>query len=177
MTFKNIYDSLGLDRWTAADVVGVFDDDFNQLFPGARPLKASVKDDATFFKHPLEDSSNRTDHIIFSPIEVSMTLVVAGVDYESVYQQISQAFRSQTQLIVLTKVEAYDNMYIQSMPHEQTPGNFDAIVMVLGLVETKIAVTVAVFQPTEEADTNTVDRGQLEPVETENGSTLARWFL
>ena len=86
----------------AVDVVGVYDVNFNQVFPDGRPIKATVKEEATFFKHPLENSASRTDHIIFNPVEVSLSVILTGYQYRNVYQQIKQIFRAQTELIVQT---------------------------------------------------------------------------
>ena len=165
----------------AVDIVGVFDVDFNQVFPGARPLKASVSDEALFFKHPLESSATRTDHIIFQPVKIAMSMVMSGKDYKSVYQQVKQTYRNQDQLIVQTKTDTYENIYIQSMPHEESPGNFDSVVMNLMLEETQLAVTVITFIPEEQKDSDTKNRGQQEsstPTEAQEqrGSTLSRWF-
>lgn len=165
----------------AVDVVGVYDVDFNQVFPEARPLKASVSDEALFFKHPLESSATRTDHIIFQPIKISMPVMMSGEDYKSVYQQIKQIYRSQTQLIVQTKTDTYENIYIQSIPHEESAENFDSIIMNLMLEETQLAVTVITFAPESQSDSDTKNRGQQEsstPTEAQEqrGSTLSRWF-
>jgi hypothetical protein len=148
----------------AVDLVGVFDIDWNQVFPGARPLKAVVNDKATFFKHPLEDSSTRIDHIIFDPIEIVLSLIMYGFDYKQVYQQVKQKFKSQTQLIVQTKTDDYENMYIQAIPHEESPDNFDSVIMALKLYETKIAGTVVAFVPAIKTDSDTQNRGQQEPM-------------
>ena len=113
----------------AVDVVGVYDVDLNQVFPGARPLKATISDEATFFKHPLESSATRTDHIIFLPVKIAMSVMMTGEDYKSVYQQIKQIYRSQTQLIVQTKTDTYENIFIKSIPHEESPENYDSIIM------------------------------------------------
>ena len=165
----------------AVDVVGVYDVDFNQVFPDARPLKASVSNEALFFKHPLESSATRTDHIIFQPVKISMAVMMSGEDYKSVYQQIKQIYRSQTQLIVQTKTDTYENIYIQSIPHEESPENFDSIIMSLVLEETKLAVTEITFIPEVELDSNTKNRGQQESktptnAQEQRGSTLSRWF-
>ena len=165
----------------AVDVVGVYDVDFNQVFPDARPLKASVSDEATFFKHPLESSATRTDHIIFQPIKITMSVMMSGDDYKSVYQQIKQIYRNQIQLIVQTKTDTYEDIYIQSIPHEESPENYDSIIMNLALEETKVAVTEITFAPESEADNDTTSRGQQEPetpsnVQEQRGSTLSRWF-
>lgn len=165
----------------AVDVVGVYDTDFNQVFPDGRPMKASIKEDATFFKHPLESSATRTDHIIFNPVEVNLTVLLTGEQYRNIYQQIKQIFRAQTQLIVQTKTDTYENMYIKGIPHDETSESYDAVVMSLILDETQLAVTEVTFQPSNTADSSTSDRGQQEPkqptdAEQFRGSTLSRIF-
>ena len=165
----------------AIDVVGIFDINFNQVFPDARPLKASVKDDAMFFKHPLESSANRIDHIIFQPVSISMSLMMSGIDYKSVYQQIKQVYRNQDELIVQTKTDTYENMYVQGMPYEESAENFDSVIMNLLLEETKLSITVIIFAPEFQSDSDTKNRGQQEPgtptdAQDERGSTLSRWF-
>jgi len=165
----------------AVDVVGVYDVDFNQVFPGGRPIKATIKEEATFFKHPLENSTSRTDHIIFNPVEITLNVVLIGEQYRNVYQQIKQIFRGQTQLIVQTKTDTYENMYIQGMPHDEDPGSFDAVIMSLMLAETQLAATEVVFQAARLSDSDTVDRGQQEPreptdAEAGRGSLLSRIF-
>lgn len=165
----------------AIDVVGVYDVDFNQVFEGARPLRSSITDEAQFFKHPLESSATRTDHVIFLPVKISMGMIMSGADYKSVYQQIKQLYKNQTQLIVQTKTDIYENIYIKSIPHEESPGNFDSLTMNLMLEETLIAVTVVTFIPENDADKNTKNRGQQRPgtptdAQQQRGSTLYRWF-
>lgn len=165
----------------AVDVVGVYDVDFNQVFPDARPLKASISDEALFFKHPLESSATRTDHIIFQPVKITMSVLMSGEDYKSVYQQIKQIYRSQTQLIVQTKTDTYEDVYIQSIPHEESSANFDSVIMNLILEETKLAVTVITFAPESLSDSDTKNRGQQESkvpnnAQEQRGSTLLRWF-
>lgn len=165
----------------AVDVVGVYDVDFNQVFPDARPLKASISDEALFFKHPLESSATRADHIIFQPIKITMSVMMSGEDYKSVYQQIKQIYRSQTQLIVQTKTDTYEDIFIQSIPHEESPENYDSIIMNLILEETQLAATVVTFIPEDQADKNTKNRGQQRPEtptesQEQKGSTLHRWF-
>lgn len=165
----------------AVDVVGVYDVNFNQVFPDGRPIKATVKEEATFFKHPLENSASRTDHIIFNPVEVSLSVILTGYQYRNVYQQIKQIFRAQTELIVQTKTDTYESMYIQGIPHDETPYSYDAVIMNLNLAETQLAATEVTFQPSNSADTDTVNRGQQEPgtpndAQQAQGSTLSRIF-
>jgi hypothetical protein len=165
----------------AVDLVGVFDASFRQMFPGARPLKASVKDDATFFKHPLEDGEHRTDHIIFNPVEVTFSMLLSGANYKNVYQQIKQAYKNQVELIVQTKVDTYPEMYLQGIPHEESPETFDSIIMNLKVKETMLSNTTKAYSPALAKNANTVDRGQTETValnttQQAQGSVLGRWL-
>jgi len=176
--------STSLDRLaptSVVDVVAVFDADFNQVFPDAAPMSASINQTATFFKHPLEDSRQRTDHIIFNPVEAVLTVVLTGAEYRQVYQQIKQIYNTQTALVFRTKVDTFENMYLQGMPHDETPENYDSVVVSLSLQETQFGTTVVTFQPANTEDTDTVDRGQQEPGEPtesqqQQGSTLFRIF-
>ena len=165
----------------AIDVVGVYDVGFNQVFPEGSPIKAMINEAATFFKHPLEDSTNRTDHMIFDPIEIVMDVMLVGDQYRDIFKQIKQIFRDQTQLIVQTKTDTYENMYIQGMPHDETAREYDSVVVSIALAETKFSATTTTFAPESSADTDTVGRGQQEPKtptdsQASRGSTLSRWF-
>lgn len=165
----------------AVDVVGIYDDQFNQLFDTARPIKATVKPEATFFNHPLESSATRTDHIIFNPVEISLSLILSGDEYRNVYAQIKQAFIDQQQLIIQTRSGAYQNMYIQGIPHDETPDAYDAIILSFNVRETQFAVTEVTFIPAAQGDISTKSRGQQEPrdptdAEASSGSLLFRWF-
>lgn len=160
----------------AVDVVGVFDVDFNQVFPDARAMKATVKDDATFFQHPLESSVIRTDHIIFNPVQIGLTVIMSGDEYRNIYRQIKQIYRDQTQLIVQTRTDTYEQMYIQQMPHDESPDNFDSVVMEISLYETLIAVTEVSFLPAALKNTDTKDGGQKEPGTTTSQSVALQIF-
>jgi hypothetical protein len=166
---------------SSADIVGIFDVNFNQLFSAARPVRASIKEASTFFAHPLEDSSSRVDHVIFNPIEIGFDLVMSGEDYRNTYQDVKQVYLDQTQLIVQTKTETYENMYIQSIPHNEEVGLFDAVAMSVTIVEAQIAATEITFVPQRAKDRSTANKGRVEgqsPSETQEqrGSVLSRVF-
>lgn len=172
---------LNLIPTAAVDVVGVYDADFNQVFAGAQTIKATIKNDATLFRHPLEDGTEITDHSIFNPVEISLTAILSGNQYRNVYQQIKQAFRDRSQLIVQTRADSYSNMYISGMPHDETPDAYDAIIVSIQLQEAEFSTAEIVFSPANDADKTTKSRGQQEPVEptaneAQQGSTLFRWF-
>jgi len=68
-------------------------------------------------------------------------------------------------------------MYIQAMPHDEDPELFNSVVIVINFEETQAARVSESFLPANMIDSNTVDRGQQEPISSMiSGSTLSRWF-
>jgi len=148
----------------AADVVGVFDSNFSQLFPMARPLRAQVKEQAKVMEHPVESGATVTDHRVILPIEIEMTVMVNGAEYRDVYGAIKERYLKTETLVVQTKTGSYPNMIIAGMPHEETVDVFDAVPMFLQFRE--VLFVTAQFQAlppravAKKSDASTVKRGE-----------------
>lgn len=167
----------------AIDVVGVYTQDYRQLFQSARPIKATIKPTAKVMEQPLETGASIIDHRIILPVEIELSLILASADYANVYQQINQLFLKGTLLIVQTKTGTYKNQLISSMPHDEDPGVYDAIMLALSLKETLFADTqVGAIQPKNPTDSNTVRRGGQQNTPANAGqnqkgrSALHEWF-
>lgn len=149
---------------TASDTVGVFDSDFNQVFPEGRPIKASVKESAKGMEHPIEDGSVITDHRIIEQTEIELTLMLVGEEYPDTYGRIKSLFLKTDLLIVQTKTGSYPNMMIVEMPHDETVDVFDGVPMALKLRE--VQLVTAQFQALPPAavatkrNASTVKRGE-----------------
>lgn len=124
------------------DIVGVFDDNFNQLFQQARPVKLRVFPNSKLMRHPIETGTKITDHQIFEPVEIELDLILNGggilslinggqffSNYQSLYNQINTYYKNGSLLTIQTKVGTYPNMVIEKMPHEETPEMFDAVLV------------------------------------------------
>jgi hypothetical protein len=142
----------------AVDVVGIFDQNYNQIVPNVRPIRASVKEDAEFPKHPLETGASIQDHRIFNPIEIELSVVFNGQTFVDDYATLEIAYNGTTALNVLTKTRTYGNMFIKSLPHIEDADTYDTIRMVITLTE------VVVVQ----------SQTQALPQNPENGATVAR---
>lgn len=119
----------------AQDVVGVYDSNFFQMFPDARPIKVSLKEAAKLMKHPVESGATITDHRIILPIGISMSMVLTPETYVDTYMQVKAALLSSVVLCVQTNTGYYKNMVVAAMPHEENPAHFDTITMNISLVE------------------------------------------
>ena len=165
----------------AIDVIAVLDKDLNQVFPDARPIKATIKEDAKVMEHPLETGATVVDHRVIMPTEIELSCVLASEEYADVYQQIREIWKRGDTLNVQTRVDSYPSMIISGMPHEEASEMLDGITLAVMLrevryvdvqfTERKIAVN------TTPKNSKTKDRGEQRPQETaepKKGSLLSK---
>jgi hypothetical protein len=151
----------------AADVVAVLKGDaFEQVFEGARPMTAMVFEVATAMEHPLEDGSKTVDHVVMSPVEIDLPLMIVG-DYRSVFAQVRQLYLDKTLLTVQTRAATYSSMLIVEMPHDETAEVFDGLTVALRLKEAKIVTAeyggLAPAKVKKPAAASTVKKGAQQP--------------
>ena len=163
------------------DLVGVFNQEFRQVFEKARPLKATVKEEAKVFEYPIETGATITDFRIIQPIEIELSLMLNSEDYKSVYQQIRQLFLNGELLVVQTKSGVYDNQLIQSMPHEEDPEHYDAITLALKLKQALFVTPQYAALPPKQvknpSNASTVSRGEQQNTSQTNQSQRSRSVL
>lgn len=151
----------------AQDVVAVYDASFAQKFADAIPVKALVKEGATFMTHPVETGEVISDHRVIDPIEIELVLISKSGFYASVYQEIKQTFLKAEPLSVQTKVGTYANLYIQDMPHSEEVDMFDAVKISVKLREVQfVDAQYSELPPSktkDKKDSDTVKRGTQTP--------------
>lgn len=125
----------------ASDVVGVFDQNFNQVFPTSRPIKAEIRETSRPMEHPVETGVIITDHRIILPTEIELSMILPAGDYRSVYQQIKQYFNSAQLLSVQTRTDTYANMFIVDIPHQEDAELFDTVSLAIRLKQVLIVTT------------------------------------
>lgn len=143
----------------AFDSVGVFDQNFNQVFPEARAIKAVVKEQARVMQHPLETGAVTTDHRVILPIEIELSMILTPDTYQDVYRAIKQFYLNATLLVVQTKSSTYNNMLISEMPHEEDPETYNILALALSLKEVQFATTTFAYAPKDPLNSTTVNKG------------------
>ena len=108
---------------SAADVVGIFDSDLRQLVPEGRPIKASITEPSKVMEHPLEDGATVADHRVFLPVEIELTMLVPL----ETFQRLRAIYRQTETVTIQTNAASYDNMIIETLPHDVTPDAFDML--------------------------------------------------
>ena len=167
---------LGVDlltQTTRVDVVKVLNQDTGlQVFAGARPMKAKVRETARVMRYPVETGASLSDHIVFNPTEIMMEMLIPSDEYTGAYVEIRQLWKSATALTVQTRTGIYKNMLIEEMPHEEDPDMFTAVPMLLRLSEaiqitinsSNDPVQVENYSPANPDYSGTVQRGLLAAV-------------
>lgn len=148
---------------SSADVVGIFDQSFNQLIPNARPLKAAIRQNARPMEHPLESGQIITDYRIILPVEIEIPFMVAPDFYQDTYQQIQTLFVNSELLFVQTLSDLYQNMIIAEMPHEESPHFYNSLRLYVRFKQVQVVVAQTTFAPADPVDQNTVNRGAQNP--------------
>lgn len=118
------------------DLVCVLDNEnFQQLFSTASPMRMTVRETKRTTKFPVEDGSTRSDHVIVDPVEISIDLILEDEFARDGYQQIRQAWQDNRLVTVQGKVSSYPNMLITEMPHDSSPEYGMGIAMPIRLEE------------------------------------------
>ena len=163
----------------SADVVAIFDKNFNQVFENARPIKAMVNEDSKVMEHPIETGSVITDRQVFLPVAIELSMILTPDSYRDTYQQIKQLWRRGEILTVQTRTDTYFNMLIQKPPHDEDPELFDVIALALSLKEAQFVTaqygTLPASKVANKTDASTVQKGQQNTTD-DNPSILYGWW-
>lgn len=148
----------------AVDVVAITGGGFAPLFQQARPLTAAVFEMSQLMEHPLETGAVIADHIVFDPIEIDLPVMIVGeAAYRNTYALIKATFRAGALLTIVTRTGSYPNMAILEMPHEEKPGSFDAVEMLLRFREARFVTpqsgALNADQVTDAKQASTINRG------------------
>lgn len=148
----------------AVDVVGVFDEDFNQLFPDARAIRALVREGSKLMRHPVESGVTITDHRILNPNEVQLSVILRPENYTDTFQDIRAKYLEAKVLSVQTKTGSYSNMLIEDMPHDETSDMADTVAIGLKLTEVQFVTAQYAQLPEKQvkkkSNASTVKTGQ-----------------
>lgn len=142
---------------------------FAQVFSGARPIKATVKETAKVMDYPVETGATYSDYRISNPTEIELPCLIAQADYGTAYQAIRNAWRNATLLSVQTRTGTYQNMIIADLPHEEDAEMFTSISILLKLREVILIAPASIaaqpmlanYAPASPQNSMTVNAGLL----------------
>jgi hypothetical protein len=126
----NVYNGVATDSVKVMDGAAKI-----QVFQRARAMKINVSPSAKLMDHPIENGATRTDFRIINPLEIELSVICTGSDYQSVYQEIKAAWLAGNLYTVVSKADSYFNMMISAIPHDETPDMYDVIVLAVKMRE------------------------------------------
>lgn len=115
------------------DKVAIYNDQYQQIFTDARPLKVSVKENSKVMAHPVESGATTIDHRIVLPVEIEISYIISSQFYQDIYKEIRSYYLNGTLLYVQTRSGLYENQLITSIPHEEDADQYDSLVLSMKL--------------------------------------------
>ncbi len=162
-------------RSVSQDLIGVYDG-YDQVFRNARPLSASVREEAKLMEHPLESGATIVDHMVHQPTGIELTMILLPENYRDTYQEIKTLWQEGKILTVQTKTDSYENQIIAALPHEEDPSVFNTVMLTLRLQEVTIVTAEfqeVPYQAKKPRQSPTTARGEVTPTEEPRGSWLS----
>ncbi len=134
-----------LIKTSRVDVIQVINQEtLLQIFSGARPMKAGVRETLRVMNYPVETGAILSDHKINNPTEITLDTIIPASEYASAYPQVRNAALNATLLSVQTRLGTYRNMIISDYPHEEEPDMFTAVAMTIKLQEVIFAAPTSI---------------------------------
>ena len=132
------------------------------IWVGSDIMDVQVQETSTVTKYAVEDGTNRNDHIIYNPTEITMRFTLAG-DVSQFFNAIKQTYTSRDLVAVQTRTDVYSDMIVTEIPQEQAGDAVDAVTLDVRLSEWR-EVTPEYGELTQSIVANpdqssTVDRG------------------
>lgn len=143
-----------------AVLVGIFTEDFTQVFIDAKPMVADARPRSQLMDQPIEIGTLVTDHAIFLPTEIELSLFLTAASIKNTYSQIVQLYQNRTYLLVQLKTAVYENFIISELPHREEPDYFTTVIMALRLRQVLQAGSQVTINPANPTNQNTISRGQ-----------------
>lgn len=115
-------------------VIILDNDSLEELWEGSDIMRVSVSETSKATRYAVEDGTNRNDHVIKNPVEITLSMILAG-KIAQLFQLLKQTYIEHKLVTVQTKTDIYTNMLVEEIPHEQDTGMTDGVTVNVKLVE------------------------------------------
>ena len=115
-------------------VIILDNDSLQELWEGSDIMSLSISEASKVTRYAVEDGTNRNDHVIKNPVEISINMMLVG-EVAQLFQLLKQTYLERKLVTVQTKTDVYANMLVEEIPHEQDTGMTDGVTVTAKLVE------------------------------------------
>ena len=147
------------------DVIAIYTENFIPVLTGTKKMSLTVDNRSKLARQPVESGASIIDHKTILPVEIRLNLFFDSMRYRIDYPQIKQFYDNSDSLIIQTRSGIYKNMYIESLPHNESPGRYDTLMMSLSMVEVNFIVPEFEEVPQDPKNTATKDAGSVQASE------------
>lgn len=104
------------------------------IWTGSDIMDVQVQETSTATKYKVEDGTNRNDHIVHNPTEITMRFTLAG-EASQLFNAIKQTYTERALVTVQTRTDVYADMIVTEIPQDQTGDAVDAVSLDIRLSE------------------------------------------
>ena len=148
----------------------IFDENKEHILETVRFMSVQVGQSKSFSNQTLESGLVVADNVIDNQDQINLQLILDPDNYVDVFAEIQSLYDSVTAISVQTRVETYNNLYIESMPHDEGSSIANTVAINISLVEQQIvsSTTQVLSEPdvSNSADASTVKSGQKSSTES-----------
>lgn len=141
----------------------LYTQDGEEVLPDASIISCRVSDQSKLMEHPIESGAKISDHKVFEPRTIDLTIALTQYGYSAEYRELFNLYRDCTIMKLQTKAQVYNNLQIASIPHEEKVETMSRLMFNIQLKEAIVVTSqfvAATSQKKRAADKQTVEVGQ-----------------
>lgn len=101
-------------------------------------ISCRVTDTARLMEHPVESGAIITDHKVFQPKRFVVTVALSEMNYSTEYAELYNVYKRCESVTLQTKAQIYQNLQIESIPHEEKAEAMTRLIFNIGLKEAQV---------------------------------------
>ena len=143
--------------------VALYTDGGQEVLADAAIISCKVNDQSKLMEHPIESGAKISDHKVFEPRSMELTVALTSDGYDTEYAELFDLYRECAILSLQTKVQVYNNLQIASIPHEEKVTTMNRLIFNISLKEAIVVTPQFVASQTsykKPADKPTAQVGQ-----------------
>ncbi len=159
------------------NTVRILDESLNEIWSDVSVMDITITEEKTPTKFAVETGAERSDHVVESATEISITFMLTG-DIATQYHDMKTYFNMNSLLTIVTKTGVFPDMLINDFPQSQTNDMTDGAVLSLTFSEwIEVTPETGELSKTDVSrggDASSINRGTQQPQE-QKSSAMSEW--
>lgn len=152
--------------------VALYEEGRQEILEDCSILSCSINQRSRLMEHPVESGAKIVDHKVLDPVQVRLQVALPETYFENEYQKILTLYKKSTLISLQTKAQIYDNLVVQSLPHDERVDTMNRLIFNLELREVQIVEPVFVETPKKTKSAQNQKTQKKGQVQTKSSSIL-----